>query len=450
MSDQKPSHFPQPHNPNERSDANSNDSAQMVCGWSDQSDAYEACHDALAAVAPAMKGNTDFAIVFFSREHADDASVIASTVHDVLAPGTLIGASSEAVLANEFEFDDRPGISILAGSLPGVQIRPFTEDDLDWPASADLTPAKLRAKILAAPPQSIPGYDIESQGDSHAESVAAEGHLAVDDQLRGVMMLTDPFTPLIRLVPAISSALGGSPDRPATPMFGGVASAGSKPGQNRLLLNDQLKIAGVVGMTISGAVRIDTSVSHGCKPIGRPMVITGAKHNIIESIGGKPAMTVVHELAAECNERERSLMQDGLFIGKVINEYQAEFGRGDFLIRNVVGIDRKLGFVAVNDLVAVGQTIQFHVRDAQTASDNLQLSLAAQELDTKPLGGLLLACHGRGRKMFQKSNHDTSTVRKYLPALPLSGCFTAGEIGPVGHKSYIHGQTASLTLFRGV
>jgi len=393
--------------------------AKIACGCSTRVDTLEAVQEAVEEVAVTMEGATDFAVVFFSREHVTRSGVIGSAVLDALAPRTLVGMSTSGVIANSHEFDRTPGVTVFAMSCPDVRIDTFTESDIDWPASKD-HPERLRQVM-------------------HAD----------DPELRGVLLFADPFTPMTRMLSALSGALSScaSLDRASAPLVGGIASAGARPGENRLLCNDEIRIGGLVGVSIRGAIRVDSLVSQGCRPIGRPFVITGGQRNLIESLGGRKALEAIQEVAERLPEEDRELMQQGLFMGRVVNEYQDRFGRGDFLIRNVVGVDPNRGVLAVNDFVRVGQTVQFHVRDARTATEDLELLLAAQQLDDPPMGGLLFTCTGRGRNMFDEPNHDASTIRRILPGMPLAGGFAAGEIGPVGHESFIHGQTASLVLF---
>ncbi len=393
--------------------------ARVACGCSNRVETVEACREMLDDVAYSMQGDTDLAIVFFSREHVRRARVIMSAVLDTLAPGTMVGMSTAGVISNDHELDRQPGISIFAMSCPDVEFRTFTDDQINWPETQN-DPARLTEVIGADQPG-----------------------------LRGIMALADPHTPFTRMLSSMSSAVApASMDSPSIPFFGGVAAAGPQPGANQLLCNEEIRIGGLVGLSIRGAIRIDTLVSQGCRPIGKPSVITGAKRNIIESLGGGSALDAVRAVARSLPEHERALMQQGLFVGRVINEYRDRFGRGDFLIRNVVGVDAERGIIAVNDLVRVGQTIQFHVRDARTATEDLELLLSAQHLDDTPMGGLLFSCSGRGLNMFDDAHHDAGTIRRILSGMPLSGCFTTGEIGQVGTHSFIHGQTASLALFR--
>src|SRR5439155_22660781 len=102
-------------------------------------------------------------------------------------------------------------------------------------------------------------------------------------------------------------------------------------------------------------------------PIGTPLVITRGRENVIEQLGGKPALSALREVVDAMNEHEKELLGNGLLIGRAISEYRETFGRGDFLVRNLMGVDQDSGAIAVAEYIRVGQTVQFHVRDARTA-----------------------------------------------------------------------------------
>jgi len=199
---------------------------------------------------------------------------------------------------------------------------------------------------------------------------------------------------------------------------------------------------------MSGPIDIECIVSQGCRPIGSHHRVTKVDGNIILELGGKPALDVVHELTQQATQHERDLLEGGLLLGGVINEHKSHFGRGDFLVRSILGIDRKRKCIAAGELYRLGKTVQFHVRDAQTAVEDLQLLLDAQQLEEGPFAGLLVTCNGRGKRLFQEEDHDLTIIRKRIGDVPISGFFAAGEIGPIGGHSFLHGHTACLTLFR--
>ncbi|MCE7972952.1 MAG: hypothetical protein DYG92_01315 [Leptolyngbya sp. PLA1] len=379
----------------------------------------------------------DLVFVFFSQHHVEFASEISETVRRRLSPGCLIGVSTVAAIADTTELESSPGISLLAARAPGVRISPFSSDML-------------------------PAWD----GDELSRTRFSEIFGGGPDH-RAAFFFADPFsTPLIKLLPAMNEARG---EGAASPILGGLASASQSPGGNAMLLNDRVLRSGAVGVSLLGNVRVDTIVSQGCRAFGPNLVITKSQRNLIFELGGKPALEAVSEAIEALPGEQREGLRSGLFIGRVIDEYKSRFGRGDFLIRNVVGVDHNRGAIAVAEPVHVGQTIRLHMRDAATAHEDLALLLDAQRLYDPPAGVLLVTCNGRGRRLFGVPNHDAAAVARAFagpvpgetlakpgkaieppgaPPVPLAGCFANGEIGPVGGRSFVHGHTACMALFR--
>jgi small ligand-binding sensory domain FIST len=228
-----------------------------------------------------------------------------------------------------------------------------------------------------------------------------------------------------------------------------MASGARQAGENPLLIGEDLRLDGAVGVLLRGAVKARSVVSQGCRPIGRPLIITKAKDNIILELGGKTALDQLQQLWQELGPRDRELVQHGLHVGRVISEYMDAFRRGDFLVRNVVGLDKASGALAITERVRVGQTIQFHVRDASTADEDLHamLQLDRRGHAGKPAAALLFSCNGRGTRLFEQPDHDARAIRAEAGAIPLAGFFAQGELGPVGGINFIHGFTASVVLF---
>ncbi len=158
---------------------------------------------------------------------------------------------------------------------------------------------------------------------------------------------------------------------------------------------------------------------------------------------------MLQELWPTLTSQEQHLFQQGLHVGRVLNEYRGEFQRGDFLVRNVLALERETGSLAITDRVRVGQTVQFHVRDADSADEDLHalLRLDMSAHDHKPSGALLFSCNGRGTRLFAEPHHDARVLRAEVGGIPLAGFFAQGELGPVGGQNFIHGFTASIALF---
>lgn len=375
---------------------------------------------AAAAVADEVRSKlgdraVDLALLFVSMHHAEEVGEIVERVVGRLSPRCLVGCTGEAIVGVDREAERQPAVALWAGQLGGATIQPF---HLRFEATPE------GASFVGWP---------EGMADELPRGAA-------------ILLLADPFSfPADELLERVND------DYPGTVVVGGNASGATAPGQARLVFGSQVVETGAVGVVLSGAVEVRSVVSQGCRPIGVPLVVTRAQENVILELGGKPALEQLEEMFGGLNSEEQALVRQGLHVGLVINEYKGKFGRGDFLVRNVVGADPESGAVAVGDLVRPGQTVQFHVRDARTASEDLRelLAQAASELQGAPLAGaLLFTCNGRGRRLFGEASHDVTAVRRALGEVPVAGFFAAGEIGPVGGRNFLHGFTASLALVR--
>jgi len=365
-----------------------------------------------------LGGACDLAVLFGSFHHAAAFAEAADSIRQTITPTTMLGVTAESVLGVDRELEGLAGMSVLAVRIPGAKLHPWR---ISGPEHAAL-------------------FD---------DAGAMRDHLGITDDFRSIIMFADPFsTPITKLLPAVTGC--GGPDRPIA-VVGGMSSGASQPGHNPLILDGEMLRSGAVGVTISGPVTIDIIVSQGCRPIGRPIVITKAKGNVIQELGGRKALDIIQEMTGDLDQHERQLLSGGLLVGTVINEYKDRFGRGDFLVRNILGYDKEHGAIAVGDLPRIGQTVQFHVRDAATAHEDLQLLLDGQQLEEAPLGAMLITCNGRGSRLFKDEQiRDVQTIRNRLGDIPLAGFFAAGEIGPIGNESFLHGHTASLAIFRAV
>jgi len=171
---------------------------------------------------------------------------------------------------------------------------------------------------------------------------------------------------------------------------------------------------------------------------------------VIFELGGRSPLARLQELAAALPGRDRELLARGVQLGLVIDEYRAEPRQGDFLIRGVVGTDPASGAIAVGDEIEVGQTVQFHVRDADSADEDLRRTLeraAAGLGGRRAAGALMFTCNGRGSRLFPGPDHDAGLLASVLGEIPMAGFFCAGEIGPVGGQNFLHAFTASIALF---
>ncbi len=387
---------------------------QSAAAISEHLDTRTAAIEVAALLENTLSSNVDLVIVFASFHHRETLSEAIKDIRQTLSPQTIIGLTTESVVGCDLELEGVSGLSAIAFCLPGVTVTPWTT-----------TPEE---PIPISKPEKIPDW------------------IGLQDDSRGAFLFADPFsTPITRLLPALVNCRG---ENNPLPIFGGMASGASQARYNRLFLNDQALRSGGVGITLSGPIKLDCVLSQGCRPIGEHFRVTKVDRNVVLELGGKPALEVLKDLAMHASVDEQDFLQGGLLLGSVIDENRSHFGRGDFLVRSVLGIDRKRKGIAAGEFYRLGKTVKFHIRDPQTAAEDLQLLLDAQQLDSQPFAGLLVTCNGRGRSLFHEEDHDLNIIRQRIGEVPIAGFFAAGEIGPIGGRSFLHGHSTCLTLFR--
>jgi small ligand-binding sensory domain FIST len=369
----------------------------------------EVCQQAIAELG----SPPDLAMLFLSADAAPLADVIAADACQRLQTDHLIGCTGEAIVGRAREVEGQTAASLWLAKLPDVDVQP------------------MHLTFLGTPE----GPSFFGWPDSLLEGWPNEACL---------LLLGDPFSfPADFLLQQIND------QHPDAPVIGGMASGASQPGEARLLHGSQTYDEGAVGVLISGPVRIRSVVSQGCRPIGRHFVITKAEQNVVLQLGGKPAVSQLEAVFAELPTRERELVNHGVHLGRVVSEYLERFEQGDFLIRNVLGFDPESGALAIDDFLRTGQTVQFHIRDWETADAELrQLLAGARAASQRPASGaLMFTCNGRGTRLFPEPHHDALAIREAFGEIPVAGFFAAGELGPIGGKSFQHGFTASIALF---
>lgn len=355
-------------------------------------------------------GMVDLVMLFVTSHFRDDLPKVVDRLAETFGAATLLGCTAEGTIGADRELERLPSMSLLVASLPDVAIRPFhlTQKNLEG-----ISNAGDWERFVAVSPESKPTF----------------------------IGLADPFTmPVHEFVEELNDAY------PGAPLVGGVASGAREPRQNRLLVGDRTFDHGIVGVALSGPVTVKTVVSQGCRPIGSPFVITKGRQNVIHELGGKSALEQLHKVFTKLPESDATLARESLFVGRVINEYKDRFERGDFLIHNIMGADRQTGAIGIAGMARVGTTVQFHVRDAKSADEDLRALLQPCAGDNIE-GAMLFGCNGRGTRMWDQPGHDVTVLRETLGDVPVAGFFCGGEFGPIGGKNFVHGFTASVALF---
>ncbi|GAA1782871.1 FIST signal transduction protein [Actinomadura chokoriensis] len=367
------------------------------------------------ALAP-LSAAPDLVCVFVTGDDPDEIEAAAVAAERAAGPAMLLGCSASGVIGAGRGVEERGAVSAWAAVLPGARLDAFRLETLK---------ADDRLVVVGMP----------------------EGQ---DDDVVGVL-LADPYSfPVDAFVERSDEAL------PGLPLVGGLAeSAGpgeegltGEPGrgQARLFVGGEVYGDGAVGVVIGGPVAAATVVSQGARPIGPDMVVTKAEENVLYELAGVPALEKLEQIVLGLPEDEQELAGRGLLIGVAMNEYADEHEHGDFLVRGVVGADTDSGAIAIGDVVDVGRTVRFQVRDAGAAEEDLAALL--ERFDLAPVeGALLFSCNGRGQAMFPDSDHDAKVLDRAFGPAGVGGFFAAGEIGPVSGRNHVHGFTASILAF---
>jgi small ligand-binding sensory domain FIST len=365
-----------------------------------------------AAVAQALDGLDggvpDLLCVFVCGEDPDAVEQAGRRAAALSGARAVLGCSASGVIGAGQGVEAMSAVSVWAGVLPGVRIRTFHLEVMRTPDGMAVVGLPERA----------------------------------DDEV-GVL-LADPYSfPVDGFVARANEALAG------LPLVGGVATGFRGPGSTRLFIDGRAVDRGAVGALLAGDVRARALVSQGCRPVGPEMTVTAAAGNVLLELAGTPALDKLQEIVAALPPGDQALATQGLQIGIAMDEYAEEHDQGDFLIRGIAGADNDRGGIIVGDLVEVGRTVRFQVRDADAADDDLirTLSRLRGESAERVDGALLFSCNGRGRALFPTADPDVLSLRRALAPAGVGGFFAGGEIGPVSGRNYVHGFTASILAF---
>lgn len=381
--------------------------SRLVLGAFSEEGVTRAAREALQEIG----GRASCAIVFTTadyREHLPDfLELIQVHGHAPL----VVGCSGTGLIGTNTEDERSAGFSLLLLHLPDTKLTPFafTERDVE-----------------------------ESSGPAFWQM---ESGVEADD-VDAWIVLGDPMRlDLDRWLHEWNVAYAG------VPALGGLASGGTRGDETFVFSGGKVLEGGGTALGLRGGVRLHPLVSQGCTPVGEPHPVTGAEGNVITTLGMRPAYEVLQETFAALPDKVRERAQGNLFAGLATSEYIDDFKRGDFLIRNILGADPSSGAVAIGAVPRVGQTLQFQIRDRQTAGEDLrELTEAAQARGIRPFAMLLFACTGRGRGLFRTESHDARVLGTTFGPVPSAGFFCNGEIGPVGATNFVHGYTASTAL----
>ena len=374
-----------------------------------------AIRTAFERASESLRQPAQFAFVFVSGPSLEDkVTDIVDLWRDVSGGLPFFGGSAESIVGTKIEIEGGCAASIML--VNGMDTLPET-------------------------------YELECIKTPDGPSVMGLTEDLLGDLSGGLMVVACPVSFSVELLASALEYEKSSPRDEVVPILGGYCSSQDWQSPSIIFCGDRLLTRGAAVMTLPSDWKWQTIISQGCRPIGEPFVITQMKEQTIVALGGKPAMKQLRELYEKLPTQEQEMVSNSLMVGRAISEYSETFTHGEFLIRAVQGIDPANQGLIVTDRFQVGQTIRFHVRDANAATADLQNLLRVfRDSEEAPSGALLFTCNGRGSRMFDVESHDAMTIDNYLPNLPLTGIFAAGEFGPIANQNLVHGFTAILHL----
>jgi small ligand-binding sensory domain FIST len=358
----------------------------------------------------------DLLFVFVGADHAPRFDAVADLLLREFESAFLFGCCAGGVIGGGREIEDRPGLSLTGALLPGVK---FKGTHLD---AAQVPP------VFAEP------------------RVWEDTLRMTANQQPAFLVLADPFS-------FETEAFVRGLDRvyPLAPKIGGLASGAQQVGGTALYLGNQVHHSGCVTLALTGNIELDAVVAQGCRPIGDPIFVTMAHENLIRELDGRPPREVLARLFERLPPGDRELFSQSLFLGLAMRTDASEYQSGDFLIRNILGMDPQSGALWVSANVPANSVVQFHLRDAATSAHDLERTLTSYGA-SRPLqsdaGALLFSCSGRGMGLYGQADHDSNAFRRLVGDVPLGGFFCNGEIGPIHNATYLHGYTSAFAVFR--
>ncbi len=385
-------------------------------GYSDHENSIEAANAAAKqAMHDAGIGKADWVMVFCTFPHRANYQEILRIVCKITKTKNVTGCSAIGVLSNHGEIEARPGVVVLAVSSSNIRSKPF--------AIYQLGAGGMKA-----------GEEI---GDLLKSSKSPNSLLA---------LLPDPFHIHPELLfKGIESRLG------EIPIVGATASEDPRINDTFEFHGDTVASGAVSGLLLDGKFSYKIDITQGCQLIGPPCVITKANKNIISELDGEPAFEVLKKRIP------KGILQDPMdilrlfFIAFPPNPDQSDITGGDYLVRNLIGVDQSTGYVAVPQNVEEGQIVGFALRNPEMARNDLKQMLDRISSDQNPENsfkfGLYFNCCARGSSLYGHQGIDTAYISSALGGVPIVGFFGNSEFAPIQDKNHLFTYTGVLVLF---
>ena len=316
-------------------------------------------------------------------------------------------------------FRQRTGVAHWTGTV-GIGICAGAHEYLDQPA--------LAVMLGEFPPESFKVFSNVRTGDDlnsrRFECGGRNAHFAV--------VHADPQN---QEVPALIAGIAGIVESGF--LVGGLSSSRRR----NVHIADKVTSGGISGVLFSEDVTVATRLTQGCTPVGPKHRVTQAQRNILITLDDQPALDVMKQDIGEALARDLNRIGGTIFAGLPIKGSDT----GDYLVRNLVGLDPGRGLVAIGDLVEEGMQVMFCRRDAASATEDMQRMLTSMKegLYTRPRGGVYYSCLGRGASLFGPGSAELKLIEREFGEFPLVGFFCNGEIS----HNRLYGYTGVLTLF---
>jgi len=359
--------------------------------------------DREAAVAQCLEqmgeipAQASLGFLYVTDAYADQLQLILEQLRHSTGVAHWIGTVGIAICGGDREYAQTSAIAVMIGCFPehSFRILPF------YNRSADQLPASWDGWL--------------HQSDSHVAVVHGDPG---NDNLPVLLSRLHQALPGGYLVGGLSSSHGSHPQ-----------------------IADQLVDGGLSGVVFNNQVAVATALTQGCSLIGERHTISDCDNNILSGIDNRPALDVFNEDIGEILARDLERAAGYIFVALPIKGSDT----GDYLVRNLIGVDTRGKRLAIGDIIHPGKRIQFCRRDGKTAREDMQRMLdeLQDRLPGKPKGGLYYSCLGRGQALFGTEHDELAMIRDTLGDFPLLGFFANGEIS----NDQLYGYTGVLTVF---
>ena len=248
------------------------------------------------------------------------------------------------------------------------------------------------------------------------------------------------------------AVIHGDPGNPSTDTLMAELAAGLGEGffvggltssqAGYLQVADGVVSGGLSGVLFSSEVHVLAGHTQGCSPIGPTHTVTRADQNVVEMLDNRSALAVLKEDVGEVLARDLNRLGGYIFVGLPLSGSDT----GDYMVRNLIGIDAAQEIIAIGDIAEQNDRLMFCHRDGNAAREDMlrMLKNLRDRCDGKtPRGGVYYSCLGRGRGQFGENSEELKLIGEVLGEFPLVGFFASGEI----FHNRLYGVTGVLSLF---